>query len=247
LLITVSVSEIVRGEVPNGTWIEETPLSHEKEDLEDSSSSDIKELFCSIRDRIGDLFRLSIAIRKAPATDEYAKAALRYPNFDGTADSIHVRDKYPEATGESWLMDRLGLAITRRRQFLLYRKDHQQRLEEVRALKRGLDGKTMWSGTKASTYFPASEELESSTLEDGYAVYNVEHYARPITEYADSSLGVDGATKKLRTPRLPLNDNGVRAQYGETFECPYCHRLQMMVDKAHWKYVQNSAFIRYSN
>jgi hypothetical protein len=238
LLISVSVSEVIRGDALNGTWIEETPLSHEKEEaLQDSSSSDIKELLYSTRDRISDLFRLSIAIRKAPVTDEYAKAALRYPNFDRTTDSVHVQDKYPEATAETWLIDRLGLAITRRRQFLLYRKNHQQRLEEVHNLKRGLDGKTLWSGTKASTHFPVSEECEISAFEDGNTDFNDEHHARPMTEYADSSHGTDGATNKLRTPRLPLNDNGIRAQYGETFECPYCHRLHVVADKTHWKCV----------
>jgi len=238
LLISVLVSEIIHGDALNETWIEETLFSHEKDEaLQDSSFSDIKELLYSIRDRISDLFRLSIAIRKAPATDQYAKAALRYPNFDGTTDSVHVRDKYPEAMAEAWLLDRLGLAITRRRQFLLYRKNHQQRLEEVHILKRGLDGKTMWSGTKASTHFPVSEEWETSGFENGHTASNDEYHARPKTEYADSSRGTDGATNKLRTPRLPLKDNGIRAQYGETFECPYCHQLQMVADKAHWKYV----------
>lgn len=236
-LISVSVSEIIRGDALNETWIEEAPLFHEKEALQGNSSSDIKELLDSIRDRISDLLRLSIAIRKVPAKDEYAKAALRYPNFDGITDSVHVRDKYPEATAETWLIDRLGLAITRRRQFLLYRNNHQKRLEEIHNLKRGLDGKTMWSGTKASTHFPVSEEWETSAFEDGHTASNSEYHARPMTEYADSSRGTDGATNKLRTPRLPLNNNGIRVQYGEMFECPYCHRLQVVADKAHWKYV----------
>jgi hypothetical protein len=240
LLISDSVCEIIRGDIPNGTWIEDTPVSDEKEDpLQDCSSSDIKELLYSIRDRIGDLFRLSIAIRKAPATDEYAKAALRHPNFNETIDSVYIRDRYPEAVAEKWLMDRLGLAITRRRQFLLYRKTHQQRLEEVHNVKRGLDGKTVWSGTKASTHLPVSEEWKTFDFEDMYTASNVEYHARPVTEYADSSRGMDGATNKLRTPRLPLKDNGIRAKYGETFECPYCHRLQMVADKPQWKYVES--------
>jgi hypothetical protein len=53
LLISISVSEIIRGEALNGTWIEETLVSHEeKKALQDPSSSDMKELFHSIRDRI---------------------------------------------------------------------------------------------------------------------------------------------------------------------------------------------------
>ncbi|RFU32801.1 hypothetical protein B7463_g3563, partial [Scytalidium lignicola] len=211
-----SISKILRGVTPNGTWIGELPLSHEKQEaLEDYSSSDIKELLYSIRDRISDLFRLSIVIRGKPATDEYAKAALRYPHFNCTTDLVHVRDKYPEATGETWLLDRLGLAITRRRQFLLYRKNHQQRLEEVHNLKYGSDGKTIWSGTKASTHLLASKEWETFAFEDKNTTHNVRYSTRPMTEYADSSRGTDGATNKLRTPPLPLNDNGIRVEYGE--------------------------------
>ncbi|KAH9218587.1 hypothetical protein DL95DRAFT_385253, partial [Leptodontidium sp. 2 PMI_412] len=61
-------------------------------------------------------------IRKKPEKDEYVKASLTY-TIDPTADIIHVGDKYPPAKkGDKWLMERLGIAITRRRQYLLYRK-----------------------------------------------------------------------------------------------------------------------------
>lgn len=145
-------------------------------------------------------------------------------------DIVYIRDKYPEATAQAWLTERLGKAITRRRQFLLYRKEHQQRLEETHTLTHDPDGKTMFSGTKASTHHPNSEQQVFNFIEDSYADESDIH-SRPVTEYANSSIGKDGVTKKLRTPSLPPN-----AQWGETFECPYCHRLQIVIDKNQWRY-----------
>lgn len=163
-------------------------------------------------------------------TDEYGKAAQRYPDYSPIRDIVYIRDKYPEATAQEWLVERLGKAITRRRQFLLYRKQHQKRLEEIHSLKRDLDGKTMFSGTKASTHHPNSEQQVVNFIEDSYAD-EADIHTRPVTEYANSSIGTDGVTKKLRTPPLPPN-----TQWGETFECPYCHRLKIVADKTQWKY-----------
>jgi hypothetical protein len=87
-------------------------------------SLDLMERFVSIWDS-----EFHAREEQDPAQEEYAKAALQYPDFDETADILHVRDKYPEAPAESWLIDRLGRAITRRRQFLLYRKHHQNEQE----------------------------------------------------------------------------------------------------------------------
>jgi len=198
-------------------------------------SSDLKELLQAVRNRISDLFRLSIAIRKSPATDEYEKAALRYPEYEESlgSDSMHVRDKYPDATGDTWLLDRLGVAITRRRQYLRYRNDHQRRLEQVQNLMH--DGKTVGSMTQVSTDPPVSLEQKKSAFGDGRATSDEEHHSKPITIYdADSSRGTDGATKKLRTPPLPL---GVELDPGSlvSFECPYCHRLVEVKDKREWK------------
>lgn len=224
------VSKIIHGDAPNEIWMKESihSVDHAKES-HNNYSSDLQELLQSVRDSISDLFRLSIAIRKAPVTDEYDKASRRYPNYSSNMDIVYIRDKYPEATAQAWLIERLGKAITRRRQFLLYRKEHQKRLQEIHTLKHDADGKTMFSGTKASTHHPNSERQVVKLIDDTYAD-EADINTRPVTEYANSSIGKDGATKKLRTPSLPPN-----VQWGETFECPYCHRLKVVADKKQWK------------
>ena len=151
-----------------------------------------------------------------PGQDEYAKAALRYPNFDETADILCVRAKYPEATAETWLVDRLGRAITRRRQFMLYRKDHQKRLEEAHILKPDLDKETMGSKPKASTPPQLSEERGPSTFEDGHNVPEDKYHGRPMTQYVDITQDTNEGLVR-RTPRLPLTANGLKVKYNEFF------------------------------
>lgn len=158
-----------------------------------------------------------------------------------------MRAKYPHATAEPWLLERLGLAITRRRQFIMYRKHRQERLEEVHnTFKRDIDGKTIWSGTKASTYKPTIDHDHDITHSIAKEFTSEHPIPRPRTEYADSSIGKDGSTDKLRTPWLPLDESGYRIQYGDHFICPYCQRPQVMLDKAEWKYVRVLAIVQYT-
>jgi hypothetical protein len=68
-----------------------------------------------------------MTVRQPISYTRFTKAA----SVDKTAfeqyDINHVRDKFPEA--EDFLSLRLGKAITRRRRYLTYRENHQQRLE----------------------------------------------------------------------------------------------------------------------
>lgn len=224
---------IALGERENEVWDlsspDEQPVdAHGQPDL---GSSELKELGLAIQEGITNLFQLSMIIRKKPEKDEYVKASLTY-TIDPTADIIHVGDKYPPAKkGDKWLMERLGIAITRRRQYLLYRKEHQEKMEQVHTLKKNVNGKTVWSGEKASTYYP------NETLEDSRPVdLNIGGFVSSArTEYADSSKGKDGASDLLRTPLLPKDSVGVRAEYNQHFECPYCWRPQKVGNKNEWK------------
>jgi hypothetical protein len=227
------------GERPNETWDEPAVSSNQTDGDISSQSSEIVELYLSIQEAITSLFRLSMIIRKKPEKDEYVKAASRY-QIDPTSDIVHVADKYPTAKKEElpWLMKRLGIAITHRRQYLLFRREHQERMLQSHRMRAGPDGNTIWSGTKASTYL-RNEQIAIDESDPAQAVrFTIESSQKPPrTEYADSSRGRDGATDVLRTPLLPMRQDGTRVQYGEHFECPYCWRLQVARDKPEWKYV----------
>jgi hypothetical protein len=210
------------------------PVSISEYELPAGTTSELAELSLAIQEGITNLFELSMIIRKRPEKDDYIKASLRY-NFDPKLDINHVGDKYPVArSGEPWLMERLGTAITRRRQYLLYRREHQKRLEEVHQVSKDVDGRTVWSGTKASTFVPDNrlgDPASQSSIPDDPIILS----SRPQTEYTDSSRGKDAGSDLLRTPLLPKGLNGVRVEYGEHFECPYCWRPQNVQNKHEWK------------
>lgn len=242
-----AVFSIANGSKQNETW--EIPRESTGVDTysDVQETSEVVELYLAIEDGISNLFQLSMIIRKKPETDEYIKAASRYL-IDPLSDIIHVGDKYQKVkVGKEWLQKRLGEAITRRRQYLQYRKEHQIKLEQVHEHKLGADGKTMWSGEKASTYHGNNDIIEYGQLTAGIqGVRQSSSAAR--TEYADSSKGRGASLAVLRTPPLPKKENGTRVKYGEHFECPLCRRMVRFDNKPDWKYeISSLAAFKSSN
>jgi hypothetical protein len=195
-----------------------------------SQDSELHQLFTAVQGAVTRLFRLSMMIRKKPKKDDYATAVNTIP-MDPTSDIIHVRDKHPILMEERlWLAERLGRAITSRRQYLIYRREHQEKLTAVHHLRTDEDGNTLWSGTRASTY-----ELPGNFVGTQYLPPQPPARTTAATEYADSSKGTEGSAILLRIPLLPLSPTGKRYRYGDNFECPYCWRPQVIKTKAEWK------------
>jgi hypothetical protein len=220
------VLSIVSGNKENETWEVqlESSLGSSIDDVETETVSETTELLRAIQDGIGSLFQLSMIIRKKPETDEYIKAASMYP-MDPISDIVHIGDKYPAVIGTNdWLSNRLGRAITRRRQYLLYRREHQRRLQEVHRVREGPDGKTVYSGEGASPYHGGDAFPEYKPLSLDKQGLRVTLQA-PRTVYADSAKASERGIAVLRTPPLPKRDDGSQVKYGEHFECPYCWRI----------------------
>lgn len=250
LVLISTVLAISTGRKTNETWHESSSNSdssnlvisepgsvrNDKDIFGSSMNSEIKELGLAIQDAITNLFELSIIIRKKPEKDKYIKASLENP-MDPTADIVHVGDKYTHIrTGDVWLRERLGTVITWRRQYLQYRRNHQKALEEIHELKT-VNGKTVWSREKALTYQP--NEVFGSR--QGISTRLPQSISKPApTEYADSSKGKDGGVDILRTPLLPKGADGIRAVYGQHFECSLCWRPQLVQSKNEWKQVLSS-------
>lgn len=93
--------------------------------------TELGEIFQSLADSISSLFKISLLIRGATPRDRYAKAAtsVKQP-FDDSFDISHCGHKHPklEKKENQWLRNRLGQAITQRRQYLKYCRDHHDRL-----------------------------------------------------------------------------------------------------------------------
>ncbi|KAF4634492.1 hypothetical protein G7Y89_g3617 [Cudoniella acicularis] len=230
------MSSIVTGNKENETYdVEsESSLAPSLGGVKTQKVSETAELLRAIQDGIASLFQLSMIIRKRPETDEYIKAASMYP-MDPIFDIVRIGDVYPAVRGTNdWLSNHLGRALTRRRQYLLYRKEHQRKMQEVHRVREGPDGKTVYSGEGASSYHGNDTFPESTPLSlDKQGVQAAPK--GPRTQYADSAKASERGTNILRTPPLPKKDDGSRVKYGEHFECPYCWRIQRFEEKGDWK------------
>ena len=219
---------------------------------EPSKLSEAQEIFESAKETITSLFRLSIIIRNASPRDRFAKAlAARQNPFNEQFDISHVGHKFPllEIKENQWLKERLGRAITQRRQFLRYAHEHRNKIgkepKDVWAPEGQEDGKEQllivdWSGedqksktaltnrsgaastlapTNASTLLPSALEEMEEDFHDDISQ----------TSYA-MSMGDDIDDGKLHLPRLADVAKGI-----SPFECPLCWTIQDMKKESSWR------------
>ena len=123
----------------------------ESDDSAEDGQNELAELYLSVGDIITSLMKVSMLVRKATGRDRYVKAASAAGDpFLEEFDNRHVADKFPKARSQQWLIDRLGAAITARRQYLRYARDHRHRIGSVRE-DSARDALDYWQGLTAST------------------------------------------------------------------------------------------------
>ncbi|UKZ79467.1 hypothetical protein TrVFT333_007222 [Trichoderma virens FT-333] len=138
-------------------------------DLQEEPSDEIRMNLELISESLKTLFRIAVLVRKATPDKRFERAIHSSKfTFSHTFDVDYVKEKYPKlkAGEQSWLADRLGKAITKRRQFIKYCRDHRARL--------GLDDEnieaegatTMLQSSKATTLQP--EKMMSNVTVDDY-------------------------------------------------------------------------------
>ncbi|PGH30734.1 hypothetical protein GX50_06496 [[Emmonsia] crescens] len=211
--------------------------SPEEEDIEDWSDDDYSdngsipyedelpqpaELFQLLEDIkvvIKCLYKLSMAIRQ-PAQHDRLKTNIDLAHFT-QFDIQHVEQKFPNA--ERWLAQRLGKAITKRREYLKGRERHHEKLAQgAVATTTALFADN--SNTEAGQRTLLSETTATTFVDDSAAIglYTAggdadTGPAPSETSYA-STVGDD---TKLHLPPLP--EEAESNPHG--FECPYCYYL----------------------
>ena len=215
--------------------------------------SELCEAFGIVKDVITSLVRVSIIIRDATPRDRYMKSSTSTssPLLD-LFDIAHVGHKFPKIDRESqhWLKERLGRAITQRRQYLKYCRDHHDKFQGPQDEKLSsarvttnidnlvldqepfkLNGTvrslptSAFAPTDAST-LPASKlkALDSNLNE---ATEDAED-SQSQTSYATSVHDSQGGSK-MYLPSL----KDVTSVF--PFECPYCWKLQDFMTERSWK------------
>lgn len=126
------ILHIVSGDQANRSIGDSDDGSDESGEDREDGQDELSELWLSVGDIITSLMKVSMLVRKATGRDRYLKAASATGDpFLEDFDKRHVADKFPKAREQPWLIDRLGAAITQRRQFLRYSRDHRHRIGHV--------------------------------------------------------------------------------------------------------------------
>ncbi|KAF2462402.1 hypothetical protein BDY21DRAFT_13759 [Lineolata rhizophorae] len=229
---------IVRGERENRhATIDNSEGEFSDEDLEElafdseGEVSELRELFLSVKDSTGGLFRLSFLIRKATPRDRYLLASTSTDKrYDESFDIAHVGNKFPRLASQEndWLRIRLGKAITLRREFLRYCREHGEHLKKDDNERAKIDKSKTYQGrdrdtsTAASTFM--SVMMKSDTAQEDDFDGNESE-----TSFATSDGGRRDTTR-LRV--IPLRE--VKKESAE-FECPYCRNILNITKERSWK------------
>jgi len=240
LTYLIKAFEIVSGEVPNEKWRLGAVSDSEEEELMAGGSDDdtvetcdLEQLFEAIQASNTSLMKLSMVIRNSPARDDYLKAASRYSSYPADWDIKHVQEKHGKAKGSrDWLIERLGKAITRRRQYLMYRREHHDKLSrDYDAASHKKDEERTNALTKATTYVEnkAIDDRDGSDVAGSFGSQ---------TSYEPTVMGEQAqlATKLTVPPPPNMTAEGVPFKFGEVFTCPYCWTPQVVKNKLAWKY-----------
>ena len=212
-------------------------------------SSELEELLESSSDTITSLFKISVLVKSATTRDRYAKAAKAQGEpFDARFDISHVGHKFPLIHQTEWLEKRLGKAITQRRQYLRYCREHRDRLEtqhkatdvtENAVYKQPMPLRKPVEESLEATKSQIQSLKPPSTFAITTASTLVVNNLESLEEYPDevqsqtsyaTSVNEDESSDMLRVPPLP--DEGVR---GLPFECPYCWAPQLIKTRRAWK------------
>lgn len=258
-LLSAVVSFIASGERPNR--IEETDVGNDHDvnydiasvDNEDEFDkvqlSEAEELFGSLKDTIAGLFRLAMVIRKSSPRDRYDKALSGANPFGEVFDVAHVSHKFPKLAKpeNAWLKERLGKALSQRRRYLQYAREHRRKLaehngphgnldeEDIRSRNRtahsavaltseaGVTAQTERTSTSAPTA-ASTMALPDQTIQDT----NIQD-DQSQTSFA-VSLIEDTGKSQLQLPSLLDVSGGATS-----FECPFCWTIQSIRKESTWR------------
>lgn len=245
-----SESESSEEEMPPGTMTTDSKLPQDINSL----GTELQQLMHGIGKITANLFKLSTMIRKGNVShDRLLKSSKIDVSYYESYDIQHAKNWFPSANER--LTDRMGKAISRRRQYLKYREQHHEKLavpftdsttsdlpaedrEQVPNFESVPRSKTptgqQSTGCATSTRNQASviQSTNASTLmpskvpEPVNLDVDVYSEADTQTSHATSVAGED----KLRVPPPPESSRD-----GRDFECPYCYTICRLNGKEEWQ------------
>ncbi|UKZ50250.1 hypothetical protein TrVGV298_004507 [Trichoderma virens] len=179
-----------------------------------------------ILDEIGHiidcLLRLSITIRNPAPHDQFSsRAGADTISMYKEWDMKHICEKFNRL--DSKLADRLGIALSRRRQYLKYREEHSQKLAH------GLYSET--DEVDNATTIASSIPKNLNDIDNSTSFLEMDILLDAMSETSATSYALSSAaTNELRVPKIP------REYIDGPFQCPLCRTIIMIDNRSSWKY-----------
>ena len=216
-------------------------------------NTELQQLTQSIIKLVANLFKISTVIRKGNISQDRLLRSSRIDvSYYEPFDMQHAKNKFPSANDA--LIDRLGKAISRRRQYLKYREQHHEKLanpnqsstastrpqKDSQPLREAdskatSEARTDQKPTKPDLSAKVSVSHDVSTTASTFIISNtnevidvdVDVYSESgtVSSYQPSVVG----DEKLQLPPLPRNSEG-----GRDFECPYCYTICKLTGTTDW-------------
>jgi hypothetical protein len=158
-----------------------------------------------------------MAIRNPAPNSQSTRSITADKSFYEQHDIQHVKEKFPKSP--YYLTERLGRALSARRQYLSYREEHHQKLTK-NIEKLGFEKPTTEFTTNSTEATPIPGIKRTMSLN----VLDEEDDIASQTSYATS---VNAA---IKIPPLPRD-----ARDKDFFECPLCFLLVSIHSAAAWK------------
>lgn len=188
-----------------------------------------------ISESIKMLFRFAVVVRKFGRQDPFLKV-LQHPRsnpFGNTHDIDYVRQTYPKIRDQApeCIVNRLGSAISKRRQFIHFRRRHDTKLgkddhQDTRS-EAGSDvapSETVFSKATTFDHRRALAHMSSQTVFEDMSFERDEYDA--LSSEASGDLG------GFQLPQLCQLESD-----GDLTKCPICLTFRTFTDEKEWKQV----------
>ncbi|KAK3399599.1 hypothetical protein B0T20DRAFT_505570 [Sordaria brevicollis] len=221
--------------------------------LDDEPLDEAGSLLQVISECLSSLFKVGILIRQPASNtrDRWDRAMKASSGKDGGGisdkwDIDYVQAKYPKL-GRGKLSKRMGTAITKRRRFIAYCRDHAYRLAQAAAA--AADGsKDEYDDDRSTLYDDGESRVATSAVQSSKATtfalkkdlaQALREQQRELEEQGDfddagsvSNNSVSTTSEEMATLKLPrLTD---LSPDDRPFECPICFTLQQFQSEKAW-------------
>ncbi|KAI0871097.1 hypothetical protein GGS24DRAFT_472772 [Hypoxylon argillaceum] len=243
--------------------IDDNDLSSSKYQLEAEArpgveKDEFQDIFDVTIECIRSLFRIRIIIRKATPRGRYAKVLQGGDSFIDQVDINYVAKRYPKLNrpDSAWLCERLGRAITKRRQFLRSSREHRSQIL----------GPDRNDGERSKPYALPIDSSEGTTFETGFSPQihslvgtelgrsdagNTYVSTKPSTmgmirlgQFVENKASIEDALSLILeglslhiesgSSRLQLPSFAELGRGTSTFECPLCLGIQTFTEESEW-------------